>query len=374
MGSNQVKHIAVLTSSRADYGIYLPLINKISESREIELSIIAFGTHLSIYHGKTVDQIITDGFKVNHTVSSMLLGDDPESIASAIGLTSIKFAGFWKEHINRFNLVLCLGDRYEMFAAVYAGIPYGIKFGHIHGGETTLGAIDNIYRHALTLTSSYHFCATAIFKDRIKEITGKDENIHVVGALSLDSVSSMQLLSMKEFSDRWSIDLSKPTILVTIHPETVGYQKNKFFASEAKNALNKLAESWQIVITMPNADTMGTVYREKFVELGMALKNVKIVESFGTQGYFTCMKYSRLLLGNTSSGIIEAASFGKYVINLGYRQSGRLASENVIHKPFDSIEIVSAVKAIDKKGGFEGINLYDQGGAADKILKVLRNV
>jgi len=155
--------IGVLTSSRADFGIYLPLLKLMNVDENIQLDIIAFGTHLSRYHGYTIDQIVNAGFNVQHQIESILLTDSPESNATSTGLTYLKFSSFWGHYSKEFDFVFCLGDRFEMFAAVYAGVPFGIKFAHIHGGETTLGAIDNIYRHAISHASTYHFTATNSF-------------------------------------------------------------------------------------------------------------------------------------------------------------------------------------------------------------------
>jgi GDP/UDP-N,N'-diacetylbacillosamine 2-epimerase (hydrolysing) len=173
--------IGVLTSSRADYGIYRPLLKALKNDPFFDCSIIAFGTHLSTHFGKTIDRIRDDGFEVKYTVSSMLLGDDANTIASATALTSMKFAEFWKEHAADFDLVFCLGDRYEMFAAVIAGVPFGIRFAHLHGGETTLGAIDNVYRHSITHASLLHFTSAEVHASRVKSLLGHDEGVFVCG-------------------------------------------------------------------------------------------------------------------------------------------------------------------------------------------------
>jgi GDP/UDP-N,N'-diacetylbacillosamine 2-epimerase (hydrolysing) len=185
--------IAILTSSRADYGIYLPLIKKLKADQFFEVDIIAFGTHLSNFHGQTIQEILNDGFDVKYRIESMLLTDTPDSISTAMGLTTIKFADFWKSHAKDFDLVFCLGDRYEMFAAVVASIPFNIPLAHFHGGETTLGAIDNIFRHSISLASTYHFVATEAYAEKVKQIKGSSENVYEVGALSLENIDSLNL-------------------------------------------------------------------------------------------------------------------------------------------------------------------------------------
>ncbi|MCP2043672.1 UDP-N-acetylglucosamine 2-epimerase [Pontibacter sp. HSC-36F09] len=373
MEASALTRIGVLTSSRADYGIYKPLLKALKEDPSFELNIIAFGTHLSPYHGYTVDNIITDGYEVKYKVNSLLINDDKNAISTACALTSLKFADFWEQHALDFDLVFCLGDRFEMFGAVAAGIPYQIKFAHLHGGETTLGAIDNIYRHAITLASTLHFVSQEEFATRVSEVKGDHDNIFVTGALSLDNLKDIQFLSKKEFEDKWHIDLDIPTVLVTVHPETVAPELNSQHLYETLEALRFIAKEYQVVITMPNADTNGNVFREGFVSLKTELGNkLYLIENFGTQNYFTCMLYSKLLVGNTSSGIIEAASFNKYVLNLGDRQKGRATGNNVIHVPFIANKIKEAFNRAKLLGDYQDDNPYFKDGAAQNIIAVIK--
>ena len=366
-----MKTIGILTSSRADYGIYLPLLEELKKSELYNISIIVFGTHVSPYHGLSVNQIKEDGFRIDYTINSMLLHDDPNAISTAVGLTIIKFAEFWKNHHSKFDIVFCLGDRYEMFSAVYAGIPFGIKFAHVHGGETTLGAIDNVFRHAISLASSIHFTSTAGYSMKVKEITKSDE-VHVSGSLSLDNIDKLKLYSISEFKDIWKIDLSIPSILITIHPETIDIEKNKRNLECCLDVFSEIQKKYNLIITMPNADTDGSLFRNEFINFKSKFnEKVHLIENFGTRAYFTCMKHTKFLLGNSSSGIIEAASFNKYVINLGDRQKGRLSGDNVFTIPFKRDLILEQIGKIKQKGDFQGENIYYQGGAVSKIMGVL---
>ena len=368
-----MKSVAILTSSRADYGIYLPLLKALDASESINMSIIVFGTHLSAYHGSSMNNILEDGFKVDHEIEAMLLHDTPNAISTAIGLSMVKFADFWKEHGYEFDLVFCLGDRYEMFAAVYSGIPFRVKFAHIHGGETTLGAIDNIYRHAISLTSNIHFTSTQSYAQKVRELTGSNK-VYVCGSLSLDSLKDFKLYSIKEFKGIWSIDLSKPSILITLHPETIDISVNNRNLKCFIEVLSELRKNYSLVITMPNADTEGSKFRQGFIDFKSKYKKgIYLIENFGTKAFFTCMEHSAFLLGNSSSGIIEAASFGKYVLNIGVRQKGRAHGENVITLPFDKKIILDKAKEVEQLDAFHGKNIYDQGGAVKKIMKILKN-
>ena len=364
--------VAVLTSSRADFGIYLPLLKKLKADTFFELSIIAFGTHLSRFHGHTLDQIEQADLTVNYTIESLLVGDSAEANSTATALTAMKFAGFWAAHQSEFDLVFCLGDRYEMFAAVMAGVPFGIPFAHIHAGEKTLGAIDNIYRHSISHASVMHFTATQLSCERVKQLVDVPSHVHHVGALSLDNLAEIPLLDIPGFKDKWGIDLSIPTILITFHPETVEHAKNKQFVKELVGAVHELLENYQVLITMPNADTEGNIVREGFLNGLNNSDRVFIIENLGTQSYFTAMANASLLLGNTSSGIIEAASFGKYVINIGRRQEGREHGDNVIDEPIDTVSIVTAVNTIRNAKVLVKNNIYFNGGASGKIIEILK--
>lgn len=363
--------IGVLTSSRADYGIYLPLLKKFKEDNFFRLEIIAFGTHLSKFHGFTISEILKEDYVKVHPISSLITNDNENSISTAYGLTVLKFADFWQQH--QFDIVFCLGDRFEMSAAVQAGIPYNITFAHIHGGETTLGAIDNIYRHQITLASKIHFTSTDQFKKRVAELVGEDENIFSVGSLSLNDINHFDFLPENEFRSKFNIQ--NEFILITFHPETVDAEKNLLFANQIKEGLQKLSKYFHLVITMPNADTMGTIFRDKIIELKNSCpEDVTLIENFGKKNYFSAMKYCKFLLGNTSSGIIEAASFNKFVINVGDRQLGRAISENTFHIPFIADEIYSKSIEVSKKGSYEGENIYFTENVADNIIKILKKI
>lgn len=365
--------IGVLTSSRADYGIYRPLLKALKADPYFELSIIAFGTHVSPYHGLSIKNIEADGFSVAYTINSLLLTDDENSVASSVALTALKFSDFWKEHKDKFDIIFCLGDRYEMFGAVSSGVPFGVTFAHLHGGETTLGAIDNIYRHSITLFSTLHFTSTEAYKKRVCDIIGQEDNVYAVGSLSLENLREIKLLSVAEFQKKWSIDMSIPTILITVHPETVALDTNQQNIDELLLSLSSVVRDFQLVFTMPNADTMGTLYRSKIIAFKEKVgERVITVENFGTESYFSCMRLCRFMLGNTSSGIIEAASLKKRVIDLGNRQQGRITGENVINVPFHSEKINAAVERVKMLGDYEGENPYFKSDVVSTIINILK--
>jgi GDP/UDP-N,N'-diacetylbacillosamine 2-epimerase (hydrolysing) len=364
--------IGVLTSSRADYGIYLPLLNKIKQDNYFELEIIAFGTHISKSHGFTLSEIKKNNYKKIHTISSLISNDDEQAIATSYALTALKFADFWQ--YNMFDLVLCLGDRFEMSAAVQAGIPFNVKFAHFHGGEATLGAIDNIYRHQITLASIIHFTASEMFSERIFELIGNKKNIYTVGSLSLNEIEKFQPINKTEFFEKFKLP-NKDFALITFHPETVNTEMNQHFACEMRKALSHLTSKFFLVITMPNADTMGSVFRMEIEQLKNEFPaQVVCIENFGKENFFSAMYYAKLLIGNTSSGIIEASSFGKYVVNVGDRQKGRMQSDNIINTPFIYQNIIEAVDKAIVNNTYLGKNKYYVQYAADLIVHHIKEL
>lgn len=364
--------VGILTSSRADFSVYLQLLKKMQSDPFFDMEIISFGTHLSKHHGYTVDQINEEGFCVNYMLETTLGNDTPTDISRSIGFTIEKFSDFWKS--NQFDLTFALGDRYEMFAAVTAAVPFNIKIAHLYGGETTLGAIDNVFRHCITLMSSLHFASTEDYKNRIIEINGSRKGVYNIGALSMDNLNNIKLLSIEEFKSKFHIDLSIPTILFTFHPETVSFNKNGIYISEIIEALGTIKD-FQIVITMPNADTKGNMIRRELNKFISITDYAIGVENFGTLGYLSCMKHCSFLLGNTSSGFVEAAFFPKWVVNLGTRQKGRINTPNIITISIEKETILRTIKNIENYPEIPpGTNIYGKGDSADRIIQVIKSI
>jgi GDP/UDP-N,N'-diacetylbacillosamine 2-epimerase (hydrolysing) len=363
--------IGILTSSRADYGIYIPLLEELKKDIFFNLHIIAFGTHLSKKHDYTIKNIIKDEYKIIHKINTFINDDSQKGIVDSYSKTISEFSKFWNK--NRFDLVFCLGDRFEMSAAVQSSIPFGIMLAHVSGGETTLGAIDNIYRHQITVASKIHFVSTNFNLKKVVQITGNSNNVYNVGSLSLSNIKLFKPTDKSTFFNKFGIK-NEPYILVTFHPETVSVEANILYAKEISKALSEICKEVNIIITMPNADTLGSVYRKEINNLKYNNPNsILLIENFGKKHYFNAMYYSLLLLGNTSSGIIEAASFGKYVINVGDRQKGRTQSLNVYNVNFDSKNIIKSVFKLILQNSYSGKNIYYKKHTAKKIVARLKN-
>lgn len=363
--------IGVLTSSRADFGIYSSLLNELEKDHFFDVHIIAFGTHLSDKHGATISEIESKGYKNIHRVETLVNDTDPVAISTSYADVTEKFAKFWNS--EQFDLVLTLGDRYEMNAAVQASIPFRVKFAHFHGGEQTLGAIDNIYRHQISLASLIHFTAANSFSERLERLLDDSRYIYTVGSMSIVDLPDSPVLNEINFRAKYQLS-DKPFVLATFHPETDDHVSNFQFAQEMKQTLLDMPDGLDIVVTMPNADTNGSVYREALNEAKNILKDrLTLVDSFGKENYFAALSYCDFVLGNSSSGIIEAASFKKFVINVGDRQKGRLRSENVIDVAFSSKEILNAITdLLQKSKTFLGKNEYARENTVQIVIDVLR--
>lgn len=364
--------IGILTSSRADYSIYYPLIKALNLLPNSNIEIIAFGTHLSEEYGYTVNQILADGFDVPHRIDNCYsIGDTPYDIANAMGNTLLQFSKFWES--NQFDLVFCLGDRYEMFAAVSASVPFQVKIAHLYGGEKTEGAIDDCLRHAISLMSKFHFTACEAYKTRVIELTSNTDNAYNFGHLSIDNLERLPLLNAEELQIKTGVNFAKPTILCTFHPETINYESNGIYAQEICNAFSELTE-FQILITMPNSDTGGAIIRNSFETLAKTHNHIFTTENLGTIGYLSAMKHCKMMVGNTSSGFVEASYFPTTVINLGERQTGRIITPNIFNTPISKQQIIEAIR-INSNNTYENtkIQIYGTGNTSELICNEVQN-
>ena len=364
--------IGILTSSRADFGIYHSLINELNNDKNFITEIIVFGSHLQQHHGLTLNEIKNNFNNNVIKIKGMPKDDKQIDISYGYGKLVSSFSKFWDT--NKYDLVFALGDRFEMSAAIQSCIPFEIKIAHIHGGETTMGSTDNIYRHQISLASNIHFTSNEKASIRLIEVLGDKNNIYNVGSLSLDNITSMSLPSWNTTLNEFKIP-DKPYVLVTFHPETVEQNKNFKYIKIIENTLLELSKNIYIIITLANADSCGSNYRD----LAFRIKNAKpdrisVIHSFGKTHYFNAIKNSRFLLGNSSSGIIEAASYKKFVINVGNRQKGRMRSDNIIDVIYSKDEIISQSMKLIKGKDFVGNNNYFQKNSAEKIKNIINKL
>jgi GDP/UDP-N,N'-diacetylbacillosamine 2-epimerase (hydrolysing) len=353
--------LGFITTSRADFGIYLPLL-KACEAEGWNCLVFAGGMHTSQKYGNSY-RLIEDEYKIRiaEKITSLSDNDDPQDIAVAMGATTSAFGKLWNKYTD-LRMMFALGDRYEMFCAALSCVPFNISIAHLHGGETSLGAI-----------ASYHFVSAAEHAARVVQITGDERNVFNVGALGLEGIRTTEVYSREEFSNRFGIAMDDKFVLVTYHPETIDL-KNDEFADQLIDALHQIP--YKILCTLPNADTQGSVIRSKLLRFANEQpEKIRCFENLGQRGYYSAMCYCTMLIGNTSSGIIEAASYHKPVVNVGNRQKGRLTSDNVIHVDNESNQIVNAVLfASEQLVGKKFVNRYGDGNSSGRIVAALKKV
>ena len=335
-----MRRIAVVTVARSDYGIYTSLLRAIQAEPELELQIFATGTHLSPDFGLTVAMIERDGFTVNERVETLLAGDTPSAIAKSTGLGVIGFADLFAR--NQPDVLVVLGDRFDMYAAALAALTFNIPIAHLHGGEVTHGAIDEALRHSLTKLSHLHFVATQDSAQRVIQLGEEPWRVTVSGAPALDTLDTTPRLSREELEKRFGLHLNQAPLLVTFHPVTLQYEETAQQAAELLAAIESSGES--TVFTAPNADTAGRQVRAMIEHFVAQHPRAQFIENLGQQGYFSMMYEARAMVGNSSSGIIEAASFGLPVVNIGERQGGRFRGANVIDVGYGREEILAGLK------------------------------
>jgi UDP-hydrolysing UDP-N-acetyl-D-glucosamine 2-epimerase len=368
-----MKTIGVVTGGRPDYGIYRPLLRAITRDSELKLCLIATGMHLSPEFGLTVREIQEDGFPVEERLPMLLSADTPEAIAKSMGLGTIAFAQLFAK--RTLDVLVVLGDRFEMHAAAIAALPFKLPVAHIHGGEITEGAIDDALRHSITKLSHLHFVSTDEYAHRIMQMGEEPWRVFLCGALSLDNLRFIRLLAKDELEHKLGIRFAELPIMVTFHSVTLEYEQTEWQVRELLRALAPLSSP--MVFSIPNADTNGRLILEELRRFANGRANTCVVESLGTEIYFSLMAYAGAMVGNSSSGIIEAPSFKLPVVNIGNRQRGRIRARNVIDTGYSSQEITAGIEralSMEFRSSLSDMsNPYGRGMAAERIVEVLRN-
>ena len=369
------RKICVVSTSRADYGLLFWLLKEIEKSRFLELSLVLSGAHLEERFGLTYKEIERD-FKHFYKVPLGLENDDETALCLAF---SAGVAGFSKvlEQIKP-DIMVLLGDRYEMLSAGIAGMLRAIPLAHIHGGESTQGAIDEGIRHALTKMSHIHFCATSLYKRRIIQLGENSARVYNVGGLGVENIKRLELLGKKDFENSLGFKLGKKNILVTFHPQTIAKNSASKQFSQILNALDSLKDT-HFIFTGANADNGGKIINE--MAQSYCLKNPEkaiFAISLGQLRYLSAIKHADIVLGNSSSGISEAPSLKKATINIGNRQKGRIKAASIIDTKCDKSAILKAIKKAyskDFQAKLKSVkNPYGSGFASKKIIKVLENI
>lgn len=336
-----MRTVGVVTTSRADYSAYRPLLKALQTDAGISLKLYVSGMHLVPEFGSTVRHIENDGFEITERIEVLTSSDSPEGIAKAIGLGLIGFGQAFSRY--RPDILVVLGDRFEMLAAALAALPFKIPVAHLCGGELTQGAIDDALRHSLTKLSHLHFTSTEIYRQRVIQLGEEPGRVIVSGETTLDDILTAPQLTAEELRRRFGIDVEHPFLLVTIHPVTLEYEKTEWQVGELLAALDQV--SLPVIFTMPNADTAGRIIAAHIRQWVSAnAHRGVIIHNFGAEAYHSVLRRAAAVVGNSSSGLTEAPSFKIPVVNIGIRQEGRIRAANVIDTGNRRTEITAAIQ------------------------------
>ena len=367
------RKICVVTGSRAEYGLLFWLMKGIQKEPKLELQIIATGMHLSPEFGFTYKEIEKGGFHINKKVEMLLSADTPSAISKSTGIAMIGFADVYAD--LKPDIVILLGDRFELFSAAFCAHVAKIPIAHISGGETTAGAFDEAIRHSITKMSWWHFVAADEYKRRVIQLGEDSKRVFLVGGLGVDNIMKTPLLTKSELEKRIGFKFSTKNLLVTFHPVTLEKKTAKDQCIELLNALERLNNT-QIIFTYPNADTDGRIII-KLIDL-FAKKHADttaVFPSLGQLNYLSTLQYVDGLIGNSSSGLAEAPTFKIGTINIGDRQKGRLKAKSIIDCKSKQKSITEAIEILYSKEFQDELktvqNPYGDGNATDKILDIL---
>jgi GDP/UDP-N,N'-diacetylbacillosamine 2-epimerase (hydrolysing) len=367
------KTISVLTASRAEYGLLKPIIAKLRDVLDFDVRIVVTGMHLSDAYGMTFKEIEQDGYPIDMKIDILQEADTSAAVSIAMSKAIIGFAQYFES--RKPDLLLVLGDRYETLAVCIAAMNARIPIAHLYGGETTEGALDEAIRHAITKMSYLHFTSTELYRKHVIQMGESPDRVYQVGAIGIENIRNMKLLTREELSKSLGIILDRPYALVTFHPVTLDKDDGEAQMEELFGAFE-----WQkdlfYIFTKSNADAGGLTINRMIDEYVMKHKNACAFDSLGVLRYLSAMKYCEAVIGNSSSGLIEAPSFGVPTINIGDRQKGRLQSTSVINCNPTTEEIKKAI-TLARSGKYKEsvsrtVNPYGDGETSNKVVEVLK--
>lgn len=370
-----MKRIGIMTGTRAEYGLLKSLMQEINKDNDLELYLIVSGMHLSPEFGMTYKEIEEDGFEINAKVEMLLSSDSPAGISKSIGLGVIGFADEFQR--ADLDMLILLGDRYEALSAAISAMVMRIPIAHLHGGELTEGAIDEGIRHSITKMSYLHFTSTEQYRSRVIQLGENPERVFYVGALGVENIKKINLMTKEELEKSIHFEIDENTVVVTYHPVTL---ENNTVEEQFLNLLKVLDRNPKIrmIFTKANADTNGRIVNE-LIDKYAAQNSERACAfmSLGQKRYLSALKYCRIVIGNSSSGIIEAPSFGKPIINIGDRQKGRICADSVINCGYTQQEIQQAMEtALTEEFENKASNCrnpYEKENTAANIISVIKD-
>jgi UDP-hydrolysing UDP-N-acetyl-D-glucosamine 2-epimerase len=368
------RRIAVVTGTRAEYGLLRYVIHGLKQARDVELRVLATGMHLSPEFGLTYREIEADGVAIDERIEILLSSDTAVGVSKAVGLGVIGFA----EALNRMkpNLLVLLGDRFELLAAATAALVAGVPIAHIHGGETTEGAFDEAIRHSVTKMAHLHFVAAEPYRDRVIQLGEQPDRVFLVGGLGVDAIHRLRLMDRAALERSLDFSFGDRSLLITFHPPTLEDADAVKQMQALLDALDSLGSSTQLLFTMPNADTHGREIRRLIETYVAARPHARAWDSLGQLRYYSALALVDGVVGNSSSGLAEAPSFQVGTVNVGDRQAGRLRADSIIDCAPSKGKIEAALGTLFSdayRAKLKNVvNPYGAPGAADLIVQTLR--
>jgi GDP/UDP-N,N'-diacetylbacillosamine 2-epimerase (hydrolysing) len=368
--------ICFISGSRADYGLLSNLMKFFKNDKKYNLQIIVTGSHLSKMHGLTYNEIEKDKFKITKKIKLNIDKKKSENISESISIGIKQFSISYKN--LKPDLIVLLGDRYEIFSACCAANISQIPICHLHGGELTRGSIDDTFRHSMTKMSQFHFVSHKEYSKRVRQLGEDPKKIYVVGGFGVDLIKKVKLLSKKNLEKKLNIQFGKKNIIVTYHPETTNGSKNKKDFKELLKALETLKQT-KIIFTRANADKDGRLINSMIDKFVKKNKDISYVfSSMGYKNYLSTLKFIDVCLGNSSSGLLEVPTFKKITINIGDRQKDRIKASSVFDVRPKANLIIKMIKEIDKKKFKDllkkTVNPYGGGGASKKTYQIIKKL
>lgn len=366
------RKICVVTGTRAEYGLLYTLMKEIEKEQDIQLQVVATGMHLSPEFGLTYKEIEEDGFIINSKVEMLLSSDTPIGIAKSIGLGVIGFADVFGQ--LQPDLLVLLGDRYEILAAAQAALIAKIPIAHIAGGDTTEGAFDEAIRHSITKMSHLHFVTNELSLQRVRQLGENPDHIYNTGSPGIDRIVSLPRMSRSQLEESLQLTFLKKNLLITFHPVTLDYRASDRQFNELLEALDNIGPEVGLIFTKPNADPEGREIR-RLLDNFVSLRNNAIsFTSLGQLRYFSLIAQVDAVVGNSSSGIYEVPSFKKPTVNIGDRQKGRFMASSVINCAPQRTEIEKAIREALAKDCSAATNPYGEGNSSIKILHIIKSI
>lgn len=368
------RRICVVTGTRAEYGLLQGVIHGLKAAADIELQIVVTGTHLSPEFGMTVGEIEADKVVIDERVEMLLSSDTAVGVGKGMGLGLIGFSDSFAR--LKPDIVVLLGDRFEIFAAAAAALVAGLPIGHIHGGETTEGAFDEAIRHSITKMSHLHFVAAEPYRDRVIQLGESPDRVFMVGGLGVDAIKRLELLGRDALARRLGFQFRPRNLLITFHPATLDDGEAADQVEALCDALDGLGEDTGLIFTLPNADTGGRAIARRIEAFAASRPNAAVHSSLGLLGYLSCLAEVDAVVGNSSSGLLEAPTFRVGTVNIGDRQAGRLKAASVIdctpHKDAIMAALAQVLSPSFRREIATVVNPYGEGGASEAIVRILR--